>query len=74
MTGHEGSDGTTTYARLDEFSDVQGHFGVSQAYGQKTALDVILKLLIDDGVPSRGHRLNILNKELKDIGSYSSTH
>jgi uncharacterized protein YkwD len=34
----------------------------------------VIKLLIDDGVPSRGHRDNIFNSDYKVMGCFSGPH
>ena len=38
------------------------------------AEDVVLQLFVDDGVPSRGHRTNIMKPEFKFMGSNSGGH
>lgn len=37
-------------------------------YGNDKALDIVMSLLIDEGVADRGHRENILDKNLKSVG------
>lgn len=37
-------------------------------YGNENALDIVMSLLIDEGVADRGHRENILDKNMKSIG------
>ena len=40
----------------------------------ETAKDVILQLIVDDGVHNRGHRENIFNSEFNVMGCYSGEH
>jgi uncharacterized protein YkwD len=43
-------------------------------YGQKSAQEVIIALMVDDGVESRGHRENIFNKGFKFMGCFTGDH
>jgi uncharacterized protein YkwD len=38
--------------------------------GYKNIRDAIVDLLIDDGIPDRGHRNNLLNDKIKDVAVY----
>lgn len=42
--------------------------GENCSYGYARAIDIVLSLLIDDGVKSLGHRENILNPEFNSVG------
>lgn len=42
--------------------------------GSKSAIESVLNHIIDDGVPSRGHRKNILNPAHRTIGIASEVH
>lgn len=43
-------------------------------YGNSEALDIVMSLLIDEGVSNLGHRKNILNTAYTNIGVSISTH
>lgn len=43
-------------------------------YGNAEALDIVMSLLIDEGVSNLGHRKNLLNAAYKNIGVSISTH
>ena len=43
-------------------------------YGVKSPQEVMLALLIDDGVASRGHRTLIFKEGIKTMGSATSSH
>ncbi|OMJ84599.1 hypothetical protein SteCoe_14273 [Stentor coeruleus] len=61
LVGHIGSDGSSTENRIERYAEWQGSIGENIDYGNSTAEDIIVSLLVDDGVLDRGHRLNILN-------------
>ena len=39
--------------------------------GRQFALQTVMGLIIDDGVPSRGHRDNIFSQAFTNVGIYS---
>jgi uncharacterized protein YkwD len=43
-------------------------------YGNDDARRIVASLLIDDGVPSRGHRRNLLNGTFKFVGVSIGPH
>lgn len=60
MIGHKGSDGSQPFDRAQRYFDSISLYGENIAYGSsKIAIDVLTQLIIDDGVPDRGHRTNI---------------
>ena len=71
-TGHNGSDGSTPDIRMmryGAFTDQQWRGGGENiAYGPTTGRDIVICLLVDDGVPGRGHRTNLLNNVYTQTG------
>ena len=70
--GHTSSDGTSFAERLDSFGIKSG--GENIAYGPDTARQVIMNLIIDDGVANRGHRTNIFSPRWSVAGAGCGPH
>jgi hypothetical protein len=60
-TEHEGTDGSDPARRMERYGLWRGAVAENIAYGENPAREVVLQLLIDDGVPSRGHREALLD-------------
>jgi uncharacterized protein YkwD len=73
-TGHDGSDKSTPFIRINRYGSGYKTAGENLAYGGTTGRDIVTQLLIDDGVPSRGHRTNIMNKNFSQTGVSFGTH
>jgi uncharacterized protein YkwD len=69
QVGHQGFD-----ARFKPLMKKYNSVAENCAYGFDQALDNVLQLLIDEGVPSLGHRVNILNSEFNSIGVSIQPH
>lgn len=48
--------------------------GENVSYGNDNGEEVIMQLMVDDGVSSRGHRTNIFKKDFKVGANYSGSH
>jgi uncharacterized protein YkwD len=59
--GHIGSDGSQPWARMQRYAQGFRAYGEANAYGPTNARWIIIGLLVDDGVPDRGHRQVLLN-------------
>merc|ERR1740139_1044978 len=73
-TGHTGTDGSSPYDRMDRHGQWYSSASENISYGPNTAIDVIMKLFIDDGVSSRGHRINIFASTATVTGNFSGSH
>ncbi len=74
QTGHRGSSGSTISDRIERYGKWDKKISENIFYGDPDARSVVLHLVIDDGVPSRGHRINFLDPELKYVGVSCGTH
>jgi len=74
QTGHTGGDESEPFERLERYGVWDGISGENIAYGDESARMIVMQLIIDDGVPSRGHRENIYNPEFRIAGTAIGTH
>jgi uncharacterized protein YkwD len=67
-TGHSGADGSTPFTRMGRYGAWSGTAGENISYGADDARAIVIQLLDDDGVASRGHRANIFNEAFAYVG------
>jgi hypothetical protein len=74
VTGHNGADGSTPFQRIHR----QGVWSTRSAevisYGYGSAAGVVRQLIVDEGVPDRGHREIIFDPKLRTAGAGCGRH
>lgn len=73
-TGHDGSDGSSAQQRIRRYGEWRIAMGENIFYGDPDARSVVLHLVIDDGIPKRGHRKNFLNENFRLVGVATGKH
>lgn len=71
--GHHGENNTSPFDRMRRHGVTQRATGENISYGP-TGLQVVIDLIVDDGVPSRGHRRNILDPAFREVGIAIGPH
>jgi hypothetical protein len=74
ITGHTGSDGSSMDQRISRYGKWGGGAGENISYGYNTGREIVVQLLVDDGVPNRGHRDNLFTKDFKYVGGAMGGH
>lgn len=72
--GHITRKGLTPQKRMEIFGEWDIASAEDLAYGSFEARQIVIALLIDDGVPERSHRKNILNPEFHFAGVAFGNH
>jgi uncharacterized protein YkwD len=73
--GHTASDGSTPATRITRRGEWNVSYSENVDYGSfTTGRDVVIDLLIDDGVPDRGHRRNIFDPSARVVGVACGRH
>jgi len=73
-TGHTGNDRSDLKQRIERYGKWQTRIGENIAYGNSSARQIVVFLLIDDGVHDRGHRATLLNPDFKVVGVACGLH
>jgi hypothetical protein len=73
MTGHTSSDRTSFPKRLKRYW-VDPYVGENCSYGPNDPLDIVMQLMIDEGVPNLGHRVNIFTADYFFTGVSVAPH
>ena len=65
---HASSDGSNFSTRMKRYGTIEGVAGENIAAGFGSGRSCVIALVIDAGIPSRGHRNNIFNGNYKLLG------
>ena len=71
---HQGRDGSQPGDRVNRYGRWQGTISENLAYGIDTARAMTVALIIDDGLPNRGHRKNIFDTQAHVVGAACDQH
>merc|ERR1711998_281894 len=78
VASHSGSDGATSWERQTRYGQWLGASGECLWYGRLgswvDAKSIIDDLVVDDGVPSRGHRLAVFDERYNMAGVATGDH
>lgn len=74
LYSHEGSDGKNPSERVDKYCEWEKACCENVELGGQTGVDVIISLLVDDGVEKRLHREHLFREEFTHIGASSGPH
>jgi uncharacterized protein YkwD len=72
--GHTGSDGSQPWDRMNRYGTWQDKVAENISYGGYSTRGVVIQLIVDDGVPGRGHRVNMFNPEYRYVGVACGAH
>ena len=61
-------------ARMNRYGMWSAAWGENISYGKKSARDIVLALIIDDGLPARKHRANIFASKFSYAGAAYGPH
>jgi uncharacterized protein YkwD len=73
-SGHFGATGRDPSERASFLTASPVACSENIAYGYDDAADMVAALIVDDGVPGRGHRGNIFDPRMKSFGSGRAAH
>ena len=74
LTGHTGSDGSSMTDRMDRYGQWQSNCGENCSFGCASAEEILIQLIVDDGLTSRGHRTNIFSPNFNVTGIAYAPH
>jgi len=75
MTSHQGTDGSAPAQRMNRYGKWSGLSGECIWYGEPYGgMDIVLALIVDDGVPDRGHRKVIFTPNYAVVGVCVEDH
>lgn len=73
-TGHGGTRGQSPWQRMARFGQWTGRAAENISYGVSDARGIVIQLIIDEGVPGRGHRRNIFGSGFRLAGIATGGH
>lgn len=72
--GHTGRQSRSMRERIERHGEWVGQIGENIGYGPKDPRDMAMQMIIDDGVPDRGHRKNVFSTAYATAGIACGAH
>jgi Cysteine-rich secretory protein family len=72
--GHTGSNNSDPFERINRYGRWHKSAGENISYGAETATAVVRDLVVDDGIPDRGHRHNVFRADYRMAGVACGYH
>jgi len=73
-TGHNGRKSHGMRERIERHGEWSGTIGENIGYGPEGARNMVIQLVVDDGVPGRGHRVNTFSGDYRTAGVACGAH
>jgi len=74
LVGHQGSDGSSPFDRMKRHGQWKISAGENISYGHEDPRQIVIQLIVDDGISNRGHRANIFEPKFQRIGVAVGQH
>jgi Cysteine-rich secretory protein family len=74
LVGHRGKNSSTPFERMNRHGRWLQVAGENISYGASSPIAVVRDLIVDDGVPDRGHRVNMFRKDYRVTGVACGPH
>jgi uncharacterized protein YkwD len=74
QTGHRGSDGSRCFHRISRYGQWLEAIGENISYGRGGSRSTVIRLIVDEGVRDRGHRLNLFSRTFHVAGIAVGPH
>jgi hypothetical protein len=74
LIGHDGTDKSSPQDRIERFGKWGKSFGENINYGNRSARQIVMQLIIDDGIMDRGHRTNTFKALFRVVGVSCGPH
>jgi len=74
FSSHDSSDGKNLSERLEKYCEWEGCLSENIDFGGSKAVDIMIFMIVDDGVKDRTHRKNVFNADFQFIGIGANEH
>ncbi len=72
--GHTGRDGARSFQRMARYGERLGAAGENIDYGGSSPRAIMVRLIVDEGVPGKKHRANLFSRNFRVAGIAAGPH